>query len=93
MKVYSYSKHISWQKIPQQKKAFAYNIITRKYYCFENVGYHIWVSFERESRKISEITSDIMKLYSANEEEVCHDIQEFLEDLIQAGLITADEKY
>ena len=91
-KKYCYSKKISWQKIPGEESAFAYNISTHKYYEFNETEYYIWMYFASGPKSIKDITEYISNIFSISIGMIEGDIEIFINDLTDIGLIEEYER-
>jgi hypothetical protein len=59
----------------------------RRVFSLSPVAEHIWGELDRCSG-FNELCSSIVERFEVGEREACSDLREFIEDLLQAGLVT-----
>lgn len=64
---------------------------TEKYFSLDEVGTHIWQLLQ-EQKKLQKILSNMLKEYDVEEKQLQDDLLAFLEQLLEAGLITLESE-
>lgn len=86
------SERIAWQVMPDKSFAYVCNYDSRQYYKFEDTGMLIWLCIaDNEPIKKNELQNKIAHHYGIEQVEIKEDLDEFVRELVEEGLVEIDE--
>lgn len=86
------SERIAWQVMPDKSFAYVCNYDNRQYYKFEDTGMVIWLCIaDSEPIRKKELQNKIADHYGIEASVIKDDLDEFLQELIEKGLVEVDE--
>ena len=92
MKKILFSKHISWQEVPQENFLYVYNIRTHRYYSFSDTELFIWELIAKQGKIfLYQIIEQCAEYYCIARDDISVDITEFINDLLNIGLIEYEQ--
>ena len=83
------STKLSWREVHGELVAIDTN--NGEYHVFNPIGKLIWLSID-EGQSVNDILEKILKEYDVNKDSVVSDLNEFLVDLCERGLLISNPK-
>lgn len=88
MPAYRLFEHLAWRII--EDEAFVLDVERRRVHRFNPVGALIWQELD-QGKSEAEIVETVMDLYDVDRQTVEKDVKNFIEKIIEAGLLVAEE--
>lgn len=84
------SKNVAWQKEPTENFIYLNNVNTDTYYSFSDVAGEIWICIV-EGQDYVHIVQFLIDKYGENDGTIKRDVMEFVEVLVEKGLIEVND--
>lgn len=77
---------VSWQKIEDEELFYIFDIDNQKLNYYENASYYI-LNYVEQRLSIGQIIENLSNIYDVECEDLCNDVNEFINDLMNVGYI------
>lgn len=84
------NEKLSWRDVNDELVAL--DVVTGEYHVFNDIGRKIWLYIADSNTDMDALVAVIMNEYDAQADDVKADIRDFVNDLLQRGLFTKQEK-
>jgi len=84
------NEKLSWRDVNDELVAL--DVVTGEYHVFNDIGRKIWLHIAENQTDMESLVAGIKKEYDTQAHDVAADIVDFVNDLLDRGLLTKTEK-